>query len=54
MIKCNRMELIAVPNIRPISDLRNDTDVLKEVDVSSHEVAVKFSQKVLRMARSDQ
>ena len=32
MIKCNRKELIAVPNIKPISDLRNYSDVLKEVD----------------------
>jgi hypothetical protein len=27
--------MIAMPNIKPISDLRNYTDVLKEVDVSS-------------------
>ena len=35
MIKCKRKELIAVPNIKPISDLRNYSDVLKEVDASS-------------------
>jgi hypothetical protein len=29
------MEMITMPNIKPISDLRNYTDVLKEVDVSS-------------------
>jgi hypothetical protein len=28
------MEMIAMPNIKPISDLRNYTDVLKEVDTS--------------------
>ena len=28
-------ELITMPNIKPVSDLRNYTDVLKEVDVSS-------------------
>jgi hypothetical protein len=27
--------MIAMPNIKPISDLRNYTEVLKEVDVSS-------------------
>lgn len=28
-------EMIAMPNIKPISDLRNYTEVLKQVDVSS-------------------
>jgi hypothetical protein len=28
------MEMITMPNIKPISDLRNYTDVLKEVDGS--------------------
>ena len=28
-------EVMIMPNIKPISDLRNYTDVLKEVDVSS-------------------